>query len=118
MLFWFQIDIEMSFVDQTGIQRLIEGLLQYSWPDDKEPVTIPFPSMTFAEALATYGTDKPDIRFGMKVLSCFQDHPQVVQASFQALKKFMCYIVDNIFNVPLQCYLCYYQTTAKRIIAC
>ncbi|XP_042114346.2 aspartate--tRNA ligase, mitochondrial isoform X1 [Peromyscus maniculatus bairdii] len=63
-----QIDIEMSFVDQTGIQRLIEGLLQYSWPDDKEPVTIPFPSMTFAEALATYGTDKPDIRFGMKIV--------------------------------------------------
>ncbi|XP_041518515.1 aspartate--tRNA ligase, mitochondrial isoform X2 [Microtus oregoni] len=61
-----QIDIEMSFVDQTGIQRLIEGLLQYSWPDDKDPVEIPFPSMTFAEALATYGTDKPDIRFGMK----------------------------------------------------
>ncbi|XP_036058566.1 aspartate--tRNA ligase, mitochondrial isoform X2 [Onychomys torridus] len=63
-----QIDIEMSFVDQTGIQRLIEGLLQYSWPDDKEAVTIPFPSMTFTEALATYGTDKPDIRFGMKIV--------------------------------------------------
>ncbi|XP_074246218.1 aspartate--tRNA ligase, mitochondrial isoform X2 [Saimiri boliviensis] len=61
-----QIDIEMSFVDQTGIQNLIEGLLQYSWPNDKAPVVVPFPSMTFAEALATYGTDKPDTRFGMK----------------------------------------------------
>uniref|UniRef100_A0A8I3VZY7 Aspartyl-tRNA synthetase 2, mitochondrial n=1 Tax=Callithrix jacchus TaxID=9483 RepID=A0A8I3VZY7_CALJA len=61
-----QIDIEMSFVDQTGIQSLIEGLLQYSWPNDKNPVVVPFPSMTFAEALATYGTDKPDTRFGMK----------------------------------------------------
>uniref|UniRef100_A0A8C5LIG1 Aspartate--tRNA ligase, mitochondrial n=1 Tax=Jaculus jaculus TaxID=51337 RepID=A0A8C5LIG1_JACJA len=63
-----QIDIEMSFVDQTGIQRLIEGLLQYSWPGDKDPIVIPFPSMTFAEALATYGTDKPDTRFGMKIV--------------------------------------------------
>ncbi|XP_052057276.1 aspartate--tRNA ligase, mitochondrial isoform X3 [Apodemus sylvaticus] len=63
-----QIDIEMSFVDQTGIQRLVEGLLQYSWPDDKDPLLIPFPSMTFAEALATYGTDKPDTRFGMKIV--------------------------------------------------
>ncbi|KAM6165288.1 aspartate--tRNA ligase, mitochondrial isoform 2-T2 [Erethizon dorsatum] len=62
-----QIDIEMSFVDQTGIQSLIEGLLQYSWPSDKDPVVIPFPSMTFAEALATYGTDKPDTRFGMEI---------------------------------------------------
>lgn len=57
----------MSFVDQTGIQSLTEGLLQYSWPTDKGPVAIPFPSMTFAEALASYGTDKPDTRFGMKV---------------------------------------------------
>lgn len=36
MLFWFQIDIEMSFVEQTGIQSLIEGLLQYSWPSDRD----------------------------------------------------------------------------------
>lgn len=63
-----QIDIEMSFVDQTGIRSLIEGLLQYSWPDDKGPVEVPFPSMTFAEALASYGTDKPDTRFGMKIV--------------------------------------------------
>ncbi|XP_038527235.1 aspartate--tRNA ligase, mitochondrial isoform X2 [Canis lupus baileyi] len=63
-----QIDIEMSFVDQTGIQSLIEGLLQYSWPSDKDPVVVPFPSMTFAEALASYGTDKPDTRFGMKIV--------------------------------------------------
>ncbi|XP_036297825.1 aspartate--tRNA ligase, mitochondrial isoform X1 [Pipistrellus kuhlii] len=63
-----QIDIEMSFVDQTGIRSLIEGLLQYSWPRDKAPVGVPFPSMTFAEALATYGTDKPDTRFGMKIV--------------------------------------------------
>uniref|UniRef100_A0A8I5NLJ8 Aspartyl-tRNA synthetase 2, mitochondrial n=1 Tax=Papio anubis TaxID=9555 RepID=A0A8I5NLJ8_PAPAN len=61
-----QIDIEMSFVDQTGIQSLIEGLLQYSWPNDKDPVVVPFPTVTFTEALATYGTDKPDTRFGMK----------------------------------------------------
>ncbi|XP_021566979.1 aspartate--tRNA ligase, mitochondrial [Carlito syrichta] len=63
-----QVDIEMSFVDQAGVQSLIEGLLQYSWPDDKDPLVIPFPSMTFAEALATYGTDKPDTRFGMKII--------------------------------------------------
>uniref|UniRef100_A0ABI7WDW9 Aminoacyl-transfer RNA synthetases class-II family profile domain-containing protein n=1 Tax=Felis catus TaxID=9685 RepID=A0ABI7WDW9_FELCA len=63
-----QIDIEMSFVDQIGIRSLIEGLLQYSWPSDKDPVVVPFPSMTFAEALASYGTDKPDTRFGMKIV--------------------------------------------------
>ncbi|XP_051662138.1 aspartate--tRNA ligase, mitochondrial isoform X2 [Manacus candei] len=63
-----QIDIEMSFVDQAGIQRLIEGLLQYSWPEERGSITTPFPSMTYEEALAEYGTDKPDTRFGMKIV--------------------------------------------------
>ncbi|TFK06963.1 voltage-dependent calcium channel subunit alpha-2/delta-1 [Platysternon megacephalum] len=63
-----QIDIEMSFVDQAGIQRLIEDLLQYSWPNERGPITTPFPSMSYAEALAEYGTDKPDTRFGMKII--------------------------------------------------
>ncbi|XP_062437661.1 aspartate--tRNA ligase, mitochondrial [Rhea pennata] len=63
-----QIDIEMSFVDQSGIQRLIEGLLQYSWPEERGRITTPFPSMTYEEALADYGTDKPDTRFGMKIV--------------------------------------------------
>ncbi|NXP08408.1 SYDM protein, partial [Thinocorus orbignyianus] len=63
-----QIDIEMSFVDQAGIQRLIEGLLQYSWPEERGSIMTPFPSMTYEEALADYGTDKPDTRFGMKIM--------------------------------------------------
>uniref|UniRef100_A0A8C3QET2 Aspartyl-tRNA synthetase 2, mitochondrial n=1 Tax=Cyanoderma ruficeps TaxID=181631 RepID=A0A8C3QET2_9PASS len=63
-----QIDIEMSFVDQAGIQRLIEGLLQHSWPEERGSIMTPFPSMTYEEALAEYGTDKPDTRFGMKIV--------------------------------------------------
>ncbi|KAI1236498.1 hypothetical protein IHE44_0014747 [Lamprotornis superbus] len=63
-----QIDIEMSFVDQAGIQRLIEGLLQHSWPEERGSIVTPFPSMTYEEALAEYGTDKPDTRFGMKIV--------------------------------------------------
>uniref|UniRef100_A0A8C6V8D2 Aspartyl-tRNA synthetase 2, mitochondrial n=1 Tax=Naja naja TaxID=35670 RepID=A0A8C6V8D2_NAJNA len=63
-----QIDIEMSFVDQDGILALIEGMLQYSWPKEKGLIKIPFPSITYDEALSTYGTDKPDTRFGMKII--------------------------------------------------
>lgn len=64
----FKIDIEMSFVDQAGIQRLIEGLLQHSWPEERGSIMTPFPSMTYEEALAEYGTDKPDTRFGMQIV--------------------------------------------------
>ncbi|XP_029474814.1 aspartate--tRNA ligase, mitochondrial isoform X2 [Rhinatrema bivittatum] len=63
-----QIDIEMSFVDQAGIQRLTEGLLQYCWPEEKGTITPPFPSITYAEAIASYGVDKPDTRFGMEIV--------------------------------------------------
>ncbi|XP_055497966.1 aspartate--tRNA ligase, mitochondrial isoform X2 [Leucoraja erinacea] len=63
-----QIDIEMSFVDQMGIQKLIEGLIEYSWPKEKGPISTPFPLMTYQEAIDNYGVDKPDTRFGMKII--------------------------------------------------
>uniref|UniRef100_A0A4W3GZH4 Aspartyl-tRNA synthetase 2, mitochondrial n=1 Tax=Callorhinchus milii TaxID=7868 RepID=A0A4W3GZH4_CALMI len=62
-----QIDIEMSFVNQASIQKLIEGLIEYSWPEEKGTITLPFPSITYAEAMGSYGVDKPDTRFGMKI---------------------------------------------------
>lgn len=107
---WFQIDIEMSFVDQTGIRSLVEGLLQYSWPSDKGPVEVPFPSLTFAEALASYGTDKPDTRFGMKVLSLPRSLPPDSPAVFRAaLKSTMSYTHSFIvfFVITLAYYLCH-----------
>uniref|UniRef100_W5MS75 Aspartyl-tRNA synthetase 2, mitochondrial n=1 Tax=Lepisosteus oculatus TaxID=7918 RepID=W5MS75_LEPOC len=63
-----QVDIEMSFVDQDGIRTLIEGLIQHSWPEDKGQIHVPFPCMTYAEAMKYYGTDKPDTRFEMKLV--------------------------------------------------
>ncbi|XP_041958430.1 aspartate--tRNA ligase, mitochondrial isoform X2 [Alosa sapidissima] len=63
-----QVDIEMSFVDQAGIQALVEGLVQYSWPEDKGAVSTPFPSMSYEEAMRDYGVDKPDTRFAMKLV--------------------------------------------------
>ncbi|KAK5607091.1 aspartyl-tRNA synthetase 2, mitochondrial [Crenichthys baileyi] len=63
-----QVDIEMSFVDQTGIMTLVEGLLQYSWPAEKGSLKVPFQTMTYKEAMRDYGLDKPDTRFGMKLM--------------------------------------------------
>ncbi|KAG8436855.1 hypothetical protein GDO86_007805 [Hymenochirus boettgeri] len=62
-----QVDIEMSFVDQAGIQGLVEGMLHFSWPEEKGSLAIPFPVMTYAEAMNSYGVDKPDTRFDMKI---------------------------------------------------
>ncbi|KAM9324711.1 aspartate--tRNA ligase, mitochondrial [Gastrophryne carolinensis] len=63
-----QVDIEMSFVDQLGIQQLVEGLLRYSWPEEKGTLPDLFPVMTYEEAMSSYGVDKPDTRFQMKII--------------------------------------------------
>ncbi|XP_077471668.1 aspartate--tRNA ligase, mitochondrial [Stigmatopora argus] len=63
-----QVDIEMSFVDQAGIMSLVEGLLQYSWPTENGILEVPFQTMTYEDAMRDYGVDKPDTRFGMKLM--------------------------------------------------
>lgn len=57
----------MSFVEQTGVMSLVEGLLQHCWPAHMAPLQLPFKTMTFEEAMRDYGVDKPDTRFAMKV---------------------------------------------------
>lgn len=63
-----QVDVEMSFVDQAGIKSLVEGLIQFSWPEQKGPIKVPFPTMTYEEAMRDYGVDKPDTRFAIKLM--------------------------------------------------
>lgn len=61
-----QIDCEMSFITQEDILNTFEGLVKHLFQSVKE-VTLPdFPRMTYAEAMQRYGSDKPDIRFGME----------------------------------------------------
>ncbi|MGH7965710.1 MAG: aspartate--tRNA ligase, partial [Candidatus Binatia bacterium] len=63
-----QIDIEMSFIRPADIARLIEGLMVRLCREIKgvEPPT-PFLRLTYAEAMARFGNDKPDIRFGLEL---------------------------------------------------
>jgi aspartyl-tRNA synthetase len=63
-----QIDIEMSFVRSEDIFRLTEGMMMKLCREIKgrEPPT-PFPRLTYAEAMARFGSDKPDIRFGLEL---------------------------------------------------
>lgn len=63
-----QLDIELSFTDRDHIMALIEDLLVYSLPTGPAASpSKPFPRMTYATAMETYGSDKPDIRFDMKL---------------------------------------------------
>ena len=62
-----QIDCEMSFVEQEDVIEMFEGLVKHIFKYAKGiDFTEPFPSMTWADAMRLYGSDKPDIRFGMQ----------------------------------------------------
>ena len=61
-----QIDCEMSFVEQEDVIEMFEGLVKHIFKYTKGiDFTEPFPRMTWADAMRLYGSDKPDIRFGM-----------------------------------------------------
>ncbi len=64
-----QIDIEMSFVDEEDVFLYMENLTRYVFKDvlDKN-LPDPFPRITYEEAMSTYGSDKPDTRYGMKLI--------------------------------------------------
>lgn len=64
-----QIDIEASFTTKRHIMDLVENLLLHSWPSIGGRIKAPFPRIKYKDAINLYGTDKPDIRFDMKV--CF-----------------------------------------------
>lgn len=60
-----QVDCEMSFVEQEDILQQFEGLMKQLFASEKGLEFGNFPRMTYAEAMRLYGSDKPDIRFGM-----------------------------------------------------
>ncbi|KAA9374654.1 aspartate--tRNA ligase [Microbispora cellulosiformans] len=63
-----QIDIEMSFVDQDDVIALGEALIGRIWKETLGyELPVPLPRMTYAEAMARYGSDKPDLRFGVEL---------------------------------------------------
>jgi aspartyl-tRNA synthetase len=72
-----QIDAEMSFIDENDIFRIGEEMVATVWREILGvEVALPFPRLTYREAVERYGTDKPDLRFGMPI----QDLTALLQA--------------------------------------
>ena len=64
-----QIDCEMSFVDQEDVLQIFEGMVKHLFKYVREiSFEDPFPRMTWQDAMKIYGSDKPDIRFEMKIV--------------------------------------------------
>ncbi|MHB1051056.1 MAG: aspartate--tRNA ligase [Bacteroidota bacterium] len=63
-----QIDVEMSFVDESDIYTIVEGLTKNIFKELKGiDVSTPFPRLTYTQAMEKYGSDKPDLRFGLEI---------------------------------------------------
>ncbi|NBQ17828.1 aspartate--tRNA ligase [bacterium] len=63
-----QLDVEMSFVDAGDIRMTIEKMLQYLFKKIFEiEIKLPLPTITYDQAFAMFGSDKPDLRFGMSI---------------------------------------------------
>jgi len=64
-----QIDVEMSFIEESDIQELIERMIRHLWKEALGvELEIPFPKLTYQEAMDRFGSDKPDIRFGLELV--------------------------------------------------
>jgi aspartyl-tRNA synthetase len=79
-----QIDIETSFLDEEALFPIMEAMTRKLWKEILgQDVQTPFPRMKYAEAMSRYGSDKPDVRFGLEL----QDLSELFQAStFQVFK--------------------------------
>src|SRR6188768_211124 len=73
-----QLDVEMSFVEQDDVIALTEEILPALWALIGYDVPTPLPRLTYAEAMARFGSDKPDLRMGLELVECtefFEDTP-------------------------------------------
>jgi aspartyl-tRNA synthetase len=81
-----QLDMELSFVDTEDVIAVSEEIIKALWALIGYDVPTPLPRMTYADAMRLYGSDKPDLRFGLELVECteyFKDTPfRVFQAPY------------------------------------
>ena len=72
-----QIDIEASFIRRDDVVKMAEGLVAAIWKEAGRPVTTPFATITYRDAMERYGCDRPDTRYELEI----QDATSVFAAS-------------------------------------
>jgi len=80
-----QLDLEASFIDETFIFNLIEGLIESLFDFANKPLKGPFPHLPYSDAMEKYGSDKPDLRFGLEMVEVTQHLTNVNFKVFQSI---------------------------------
>jgi len=80
-----QLDIEMSFIDQEDILAVAEKILVKVWKEVLDyQISLPISRMTYLDAMARYGSDKPDLRFSQELVDCTSFFKETTFRVFQA----------------------------------
>jgi aspartyl-tRNA synthetase len=79
-----QLDIELSFVEQDDVIAIAEDVLVALWDLIGYSIQTPIPRMTYAEAMARYGSDKPDLRVALELVECTEFFTATEFRVFQA----------------------------------
>ena len=79
-----QLDVEMSFVDTDDVIAVAEQVLAALWALIGYQLPLPIPRMTYADAMRRFGSDKPDLRFGLELVECTEYFAATPFRVFQA----------------------------------
>ncbi|WP_172831953.1 aspartate--tRNA ligase [Mycobacterium asiaticum] len=79
-----QLDMELSFVDVEDIIAISEEILSALWALIGYQIPTPIPRMTYADAMRRFGSDKPDLRFGLELVECTEFFSDTTFRVFQA----------------------------------
>lgn len=94
-----QIDIEMSFSDKEELFTLTESMMADIFSLIEVEIEFPFPRFTYAEVMEKYGSDKPDLRFGMEIQDLSETGSKIdsniIKGALAAGSELKCLKVDN-----------------------
>jgi aspartyl-tRNA synthetase len=91
-----QVDLEMSFVDSIDVQNIVEGILKHAFKKGTNiDISIPFPRITYTEAMEKYGSDKPDLRFGFELKDITPEAKKSEFSVFKTAEMTKCIVVPD-----------------------
>ncbi|GAB5900891.1 aspartate--tRNA ligase [Mycolicibacterium mageritense] len=79
-----QLDMEMSFVEADDVIAISEAVLRAVWSTIGYDLPLPLPRISYAEAMRRFGSDKPDLRFGVELVECTEYFKDTTFRVFQA----------------------------------
>ena len=90
-----QLDLEMAFIDQADIIGVVEGLLAALWKEVLGKEIGPIPRMPYDVAMSNYGTDRPDLRYGLKLIDLTELAHTTDFGVFKAAPMVKCVVVPG-----------------------